>query len=165
MLTDDHRNALRRSWRLLEPLGETVSDLFYRRLFETRPDLRALFPQDMAAQKRKFLVMLVFIVKSLDWPIEDWAAEVEPESDLFLVILALGRRYSHLYQVTPDHYGPVGEALVWTLEQGLGQAFEGTTKAAWIQVYTFLATAMKLASTAELVEPFAKPMSHGQGTP
>src|SRR5262245_16079445 len=71
VLTEDHKKALRHSWRLLEPLGETVSDLFYRRLFELRPDLRILFPPDMAAQKRKLLVMLMFIVKSMDWPIED----------------------------------------------------------------------------------------------
>jgi hemoglobin-like flavoprotein len=154
VLTEEHKKALRHSWRLLEPLGETVSDLFYRRLFEIRPDLRILFPPDMAAQKRKLLVMLMFIVKAMDWPIEDWAAEIDPENDLLLVVLALGRRHSHLYQVTSEHYAPVGEALVWTLEQGLGQAFEGTTKTAWIQVYQFLASAMKLAAEADFVEPF-----------
>jgi hemoglobin-like flavoprotein len=154
VLTEDQKRALRRSWRLLEPLGETVSELFYRRLFEIRPDLRPLFPQDMASQKRKLLLMLVFIVKSMDWPLEEWASEVDPESDLFLVVLALGRRHSHLYQVTDEHYGPVGEALIWTLEQGLGQAFEGATKAAWIQVYQFLSTAMKIAASADFIEPF-----------
>lgn len=33
------------------------------------------------------------------------------------------------------YYGPVGEALVWTLKQGLGQVFEGTTREAWLEVY------------------------------
>jgi hemoglobin-like flavoprotein len=151
VLTEDHKQAIRRSWRLLAPLGETVSELFYRRLFEIRPELRNLFPTDMEAQKRKLLSMLVFAVKSLDWPLEEWREEVDPEDDLFLVILALGRRHRRLYHVEDDHYGPVGEALVWTLEQGLGQVFEGITKDAWIQVYGMLSTTMKIASAAEHV--------------
>jgi hypothetical protein len=67
VLTEEHKQAIRRSWRLLAPLGETVSELFYRRLFELRPELRALFPADMEGQKRKLLAMLGFAVKSLDW--------------------------------------------------------------------------------------------------
>jgi hemoglobin-like flavoprotein len=151
VLTEDHKQAIRRSWRLLTPLGETVSELFYRRLFEIRPELRDLFSNDMEAQKRKLLNMLAFAVKSLDWPLEEWREEVDPEDDLFLVILALGRRHSRLYHVEDEYYGPVGEALVWTLEQGLGQVFEGVTKDAWIQVYGMLSTTMKIASAAEIV--------------
>jgi hemoglobin-like flavoprotein len=151
VLTEEYKQAIRRSWRLLAPLGETVSDLFYRRLFELRPDLRSLFPADMDAQKKKLLAMLVFTVKSLDWPIEEWGQEIDPEEDLFLIILALGRRHRNLYNVEDEHYGPVGEALVWTLEQGLGQVFEGTTKTAWIKVYGILSTTMKIASAANFV--------------
>lgn len=151
MLTEEHKQAIRRSWRLLVPLGDTVSDLFYRRLFEIRPDLRSLFPADMEAQKKKLLNMLAFTIKSIDWPIEEWEQDIDPEDDLFLVVLALGRRHRHLYKVDDEHYGPVGEALVWTLEQGLGQVFEGIVQEAWIQVYRMLATTMKIASSAQFV--------------
>lgn len=151
MLTEEHKQAIRRSWRLLEPLGDTVSDLFYRRLFEIRPDLRRLFPEDMAAQKKKLFKMLAFAIKSIDWPIEEWQRDIDPENDLFLVVLALGRRHRRLYNVDDEHYGPVGEALVWTLEQGLGHVFEGTVQEAWTQLYTMLATTMKIASSATFV--------------
>lgn len=158
MLTEEHKQALRRSWRLLTPLGETVSELFYRRLFELRPDLRPLFPSDLEAQKRKLLAMLAFAVKSLDWPVEEWEHDVEPEDDLFLVVLALGRRHRNLYKVEDEHYGPVGAALVWTLEQGLGQAFEGVTKEAWLKVYGMLSTTMKVASAADFVGSLGEPV-------
>jgi len=164
VLTEEHKQAVRRSWRLLEPLGETVSDLFYRRLFELRPDLRSLFPFDMAAQKRKLLAMLAFTVKSLDWPIEEWQADINPEDDLFLVILALGRRHRHLYKVEDEHYGPVGEALAWTLEQGLGQVFEGATKEAWLRVYGTLSITMKIASSAELVNALGDAAGSQEGS-
>jgi hemoglobin-like flavoprotein len=43
----------------------------------------------------------------------------------------------------------VGAALLWTLEQGLGPVFDHKLKAAWIEVYTVLASTMKEAAAAE----------------
>lgn len=153
MLTEEHKRAIRRSWRLLVPLGDTVTELFYRRMFEVRPEYRRLFPTDMSSQKQKLLATLGFAVKSLDWPYEEWAADVDPEDDLFLVVLALGRRHRNLYHVEDDQYGPVGEILMWTLEQGLGPAFDTGTREAWARVYELLSMTMRLAGAAELTEP------------
>ena len=36
-----------------------------------------------------------------------------------------------LDRVEATHYGTVGEALLWTLEQGLGLAFTEETRDAW----------------------------------
>ncbi len=60
------------------------------------------------------------------------------------MVQELGRRH-HGYGVTADHYGPVGEALLWTLEQGLGEAFTPAVKAAWTKVYGVLAEVMQNA--------------------
>ena len=43
----------------------------------------------------------------------------------------LGRRHAG-YGVTDAHYTPVGEALIWTLDKGLGPAFTPDVKDAWI---------------------------------
>jgi nitric oxide dioxygenase len=64
MLTDSEKAAIRSSWRLVIPIAETAADLFYRRLFELKPEYRQLFSMDMASQKRKLLHMLAFVVKS-----------------------------------------------------------------------------------------------------
>jgi len=40
-----------------------------------------------------------------------------------MVISALGRRHRDIYKVPDDAYPPVGEALLWTLDYGLGEAF------------------------------------------
>jgi nitric oxide dioxygenase len=146
MLSDEDKQAIVRSWRLVTPILDTAVELFYRRLFELRPDLRALFPSDMAGQRQKLAVTLGFVVKSLDWPLDEWAADQDPETDLFLVVLALGRRHRNLYFVKDEHYVPVGEALMWALDQGLGQAFEGRTREAWAKAYHLLSTTMKLGS-------------------
>jgi hypothetical protein len=61
----------------------------------------------------------------------------------------LGRRHV-TYGVTADHYAPVGEALLWTLEQGLGAEFTPSVKAAWTEAYLALSGAMKRAAAERL---------------
>jgi hemoglobin-like flavoprotein len=146
MITETEKDAIRRSWKLVVPIGETAADLFYKRLFELRPEYRGLFPNDMRAQKRKLLQMLAFIVKSLTWPEAAWREDVPPDEDLLLVVLALGRRHSELYKIPAESYATVGEALVWTLDYGLGEAFTPEVRDAWLHVYTLLAKTMNLGS-------------------
>jgi hemoglobin-like flavoprotein len=146
MLTETQRHKIVNSFRLVVPIAETAAELFYARLFELRPEYRALFPEDMSGQRKKLVKMLAFVVRSLDFLDADWRARVEESDDLFLVILALGRRHSELYRVPNDSYGPVGEALLWTLDQGLGEAFTPDVKEAWTAIYTALATTMKLGT-------------------
>src|SRR6185436_7813513 len=100
----------------------TAADLFYKRLFELRPEYAALFTSDLKEQKRKLVQMLAFIVRSLDWPDSAWKDTVSAEEDLVYVVLALGRRHRDLYRIPDDSYAVVGEALLWTLDYGLGTA-------------------------------------------
>ncbi len=144
MITDDEKAAIRNSWRLVVPIAETAADLFYKKLFEIRPEYRRLFPDDMRSQKRKLIAMLGFVVKSLDWPDSAWQEMVSEEDDLFLIVLALGRRHSELYKVPDASYDAVAEALLWTLDYGLGKKFDAPTRAAWTHVYQLLALTMKM---------------------
>lgn len=144
MLTDQDKKVILDTWRLVVPIADTAADLFYKKLFELAPSYRAMFKGDLASQKRKLIAMLSFIVKSLDWPAEAWRAEVAEEEDLFLVVLALGRRHSDLYKIPDDSYGVVAEALLWTLDYGLGKKFDAEARAAWTKVYMLMASTMKM---------------------
>ena len=144
MLNDAEKKLILNSWRLVVPIKDTAADLFYRRLFELEPGYQALFKTDLAAQKQKLIAMLAFIVKSLDWPDSAWRDTVAEEDDLFLVVLALGRRHSELYDVPDAAYASVGEALLWTLDYGLGKEFTPPVRAAWTKIYGLVAMAMKM---------------------
>lgn len=148
MFSDSEKEIVFRSWRLVVPIAETAADLFYRRLFELRPEYRGLFGDDMSSQKRKLVRMLAFIVRSLEWREEEWRDDIDPAEDLMLVVLALGRRHRDLYRIPADSYDAVGEALVWTLEQGLGDAFTPATREVWVKLYTLLATTMQMGAAA-----------------
>lgn len=148
MLTVTQRAAIRRSWELVEPIGDTAADLFYQRLFEIKPDYRLLFKPDLAPQKKKLLAMLRFIARSVDWSEEAWQDQIAADEDLFLVVLALGRRHSELYAVPDEGYDAVGQALLWTLDYGLGEAFTTEIRDAWAHVYAVLAKTMKMGKCA-----------------
>ncbi len=148
MITDAQKQAITSSWRLVVPIADTAADLFYKRLFERRPDYRGMFPEDMTRQKGKLIKMLGFVVQSLRFPDEAWATTVPISEDLFLVMLAMGRRHSDLYGVPDDGYEPVRDALIYSLDYGLGEAFTPDVREAWNHVYRLLASAMKLGKSA-----------------
>jgi hemoglobin-like flavoprotein len=148
MITEEHKEQIRRSWQLVVPIADTAADLFYRRLFELKPEYQSLFPTNLAGQKGKLLRMLAFIVKALDFPEAAWRDSVAEDDDLLLILLALGRRHQALYKVPREGYNSVGEALLWTLDYGLGEAFTPEVKAAWTAVYKAVSTTMILSSMA-----------------
>jgi hemoglobin-like flavoprotein len=144
MITDEQRALIQENWRLVVPIADTAADLFYRRLFELKPDYRRLFGEDLTSQKQKLVQMLAFIVRALEWGGATWADEIAPDDDLFLVLLALGRRHSALYAVPDEAYETVLEALVWTLDYGLGKAFTPEAQDAWTQVMLLISNTMIL---------------------
>jgi len=152
MITDDDKKLILSTWRLVVPIADTAADLFYRRLFELQPGYRRLFPEDMAKQKRKLVTMLSFIVKSIDWMASQWQEDVPADEDLCLVVLAMGRRHHQLYHIPDESYDAVGQALLWTLDQGLGQAFTDDVRAAWTRLYGVVSLTMKMGAQASRVD-------------
>lgn len=125
---------IKESWDKVYPIADKAAELFYGKLFEIDPDLKKLFPEDMTEQGRKLMTMINVAVNSLD----NLAAVVP-------AVQESGRRHIK-YGVKDEDYETVGEALIWTLGKGLGDAFTDDVKQAWIEVYTLLATTMKDAA-------------------
>jgi hemoglobin-like flavoprotein len=139
-MTPAQVDMIRTSWTAIEPIGDVAATLFYDRLFELDPALRRLFARtDMAQQKKILIQTLTVVVKSLD-----------RLDQLVPAIEALGRRHAG-YGVRAEHYTTVGAALLWTLDQGLGDAFTPELEVAWTEAYTTLATVMIGAAEGEAV--------------
>ncbi len=64
------------------------------------------------------------------------------------MVLALGRRHIDLYRVPDAAYDTVAQALLWTLDYGLGEAFTTEVRDAWTRVYTLVAKTMKMGRMA-----------------
>jgi nitric oxide dioxygenase len=129
-MTPNQVTLVQTSFASVVPIAGVAADLFYDRLFETAPEVRRMFPSDLAEQKKKLMTMLGTAVAGLSKP-----------DALLPVVRALGARHAG-YGVTAEHFAPVGAALIWTLEKGLGEAFTAEVKAAWIEVYGVLSQTM-----------------------
>jgi hemoglobin-like flavoprotein len=124
---------------MVVPIADTAAGLFYDRLFAIDTSTRAMFTStNMAEQKKKLMQALAFVIGGLD--------KVE---QLVPTIQTLGRNHVR-YGVTDTHYDSVGAALLWTLEQGLKEAWTPAVKDAWIAAYTTVAGVMKDAAKAEM---------------
>ncbi len=119
------------SWQKVVPIRDTAAELFYTRLFTLDPALKVLFKGDMKEQGRKLMTMIATAVNALD----------KLES-IVPAVLDLGRRHAG-YGVQAAHYGTVATALLWTLGQGLGEAFTQDVEQAWVAAYTVLASTMQ----------------------
>ncbi len=130
-MTPTQVGLIRESWAAVEPIADTAAGLFYGRLFELDPALERLFRRtDMDRQRKVLMQTLTVVVKTLD--------RVE---ELLPAVEALGRRHAG-YGVREAHYATVGAALLWTLKQGLGEAFTAAVREAWTVAYGTLASVM-----------------------
>jgi len=125
---------VKESWAKVAPIADVAAELFYGKLFELDPSVKPLFKGSMIEQGRKLMAMLTMAVNSLD----------NLES-IVPAIQAMGKRHVG-YGVKDEHYDTVGEALIWTLGQGLKDDFTEEAKTAWVGVYTLVATTMKEAA-------------------
>jgi len=138
-MTPDQISLVQDSFAKVEPIAAQAADIFYNRLFEVAPEVRPLFPEDMTEQKQKLMTMLGVAVNGLT------------RLDAILpAVQELGRKHNG-YGAVPGHYAVVGDALLYTLGQGLGDAFTDDTRAAWGKAYGLLADAM-IAAAEEAAE-------------
>ena len=129
-------DLVQHSFMRIEPLSMVVGRTFYERLFETNPEIKPLFKGDLESQGEQLMDMIGTAVAGLD--------DLEK---LIPILQELGARHRK-YGVEVSHYGAVAEALIWTLEQGLADAFTPDIRAAWVNVYGVLAETMITAPDA-----------------
>jgi hemoglobin-like flavoprotein len=129
-MTPDQVKAIQESFKKVAPISEQAAALFYGRLFEIAPAVKPLFRGDMTEQGRKLMATLAVVVNGL--------------SNLEAILpaaSALAKRHVG-YGVKAADYTPVGAALLWTLERGLGDAWTPDLASAWGAAYTVLSEYM-----------------------
>jgi nitric oxide dioxygenase len=132
-MTPEQVDDVKASFAKVVPIADQAAALFYGRLFETTPEVRGLFRGDMQVQGRKLMMTIGMVVDSLD-NIDAIAPAVR----------SLAKEHVG-FGVKAEYYQPVGAALLWTLEQGLGTEFTPAAREAWTVAYTAL-SGMMIAS-------------------
>ncbi|WP_424931261.1 globin family protein [Amaricoccus macauensis] len=138
-MTPHQIDLVQSSYEAIASERDTAGRIFYDRLFEVAPGVRALFSSDIDAQGKKLIDMLGIIVDGL--------------TDLEKLLPAISQMASrhHQYGARPEHYPVVGEVLIWTFAEVLGDAFTPETETAWTAAYAALSEAMIDATHPDMV--------------
>ncbi|HLZ05773.1 MAG TPA: globin family protein [Bradyrhizobium sp.] len=129
-MTPDQVSIVQQSFAKVGPIADQAAVMFYDRLFEIAPAVKTMFPAEMGEQRRKLMATLAIVVNGL--------------SNLEMILPAassLATRHV-AYGARPEHYPVVGEALLWTLERGLGPDWTADVADAWTAAYTTLSAFM-----------------------
>lgn len=114
-LTHSEAETARRALDIILPQADALGLLFYARLFELDPSLRALFKVDLQDQAHTLMTMIKLCVEGLD-----------ERAELTYALRNLGARHVE-YGVKLGDYKTVHAALLWTLEQGVGSQWNAET--------------------------------------
>jgi nitric oxide dioxygenase len=129
-MTPDQVGAIQDSFAKVAPIAEQAAALFYGRLFEIAPAVKPLFRGDMKEQGRKLMATLAVVVNGL--------GNIET---ILPAASALAKRHVG-YGVKATDYAPVGAALLWTLERGLGAEWTPELAESWGAAYGVLSEFM-----------------------
>jgi len=114
------------SLSLLLKNEEEFAALFYEKVFEKAPQVRGMFKNNLQIQGRLLTHMLGGIVYSLSRP-----------GHLKLGLKSLGKNHAK-YGVLPEHYPVVKEAMLETIREQLGPAYNENIGASWTQALDFV---------------------------
>jgi hemoglobin-like flavoprotein len=129
-MTPEQIETVQSTWRAVVPIADQAADLFYDRLFVLDERLRSLFPDDLTDQKKKLMSMIGRVVTAL-----------RDVNSIVPAVQDLGRRHVG-YGVRDEDYATVAQALLWTLEKGLGEGWTPPVKESWVAAYTLLSGVM-----------------------
>jgi hemoglobin-like flavoprotein len=129
-MTPEQIKLVQQSFARVAPISDQAAVMFYDRLFEIAPAVKDMFPSDMREQRRKLMATLAIVVNGL--------------SNLEMILpaaSALATRHV-AYGAKAEHYPVVGDALLWTLEKGLGAEWTADVADAWRAAYATLSEFM-----------------------
>ncbi|APG48694.1 globin domain-containing protein [Phaeobacter porticola] len=97
---------------------------FYKRFFESCPDTRKLFPDDIALQEDKLLTSLMHIIEALDHP-----------EKLSAILKQQGERHRAI-QISDQHFNSFIQSFTGALAETLGPDWTAEVRDVWIVFLT-----------------------------
>jgi nitric oxide dioxygenase len=130
MLTPEAIGIVKATVPALQQHGETLTRHFYKRMFNANPEVRAFFNpahQHAGTQQRALAAAICA-----------YATHIENPSALGAAVELIAQKHASL-DVKPEHYPIVGEHLLASIREVLGDAATDEVTDAWAQAYGVLA--------------------------
>jgi len=139
-LTERQKILIVESFAQFEPIVQYSSKIFFDRLAEVEPSLGEQFSGETNVHSDKLATVLqiaVISVRNLD--------------ALVPMLKLLGSEYRS-YGARPEYYEIFGDVLLWTLRQGLGEAYTEEVNEAWTTLYGIISEMMMQSKPAEKLQ-------------
>ncbi|MBY0545139.1 MAG: hypothetical protein K2Q14_06280 [Gammaproteobacteria bacterium] len=130
MLDQQTIDIIKSTAPILKIHGETLTRHFYSRMFLHNPEVIPFFnPSRLESGVQQ---------KALASAICAYAANIDNLSVLASAVELIAQKHSSL-QIKPEHYPIVGEHLIASIREVLGEAASDNVLSAWTAAYNFLA--------------------------
>jgi hemoglobin-like flavoprotein/hemerythrin-like domain-containing protein len=141
------------SFRAVQARGQDFADGFYARLFAAHPQVRAMFPADMTAQKAKLLDTLTAVMAHL----QDPQGNVKRLQELGVRHVAYGAR--------PEHFALVIDAMLGAMQDVAGKEWNKAVHEQWRRALSLIAEVMIKAGLEHGPRPGDAPATYAGDTP
>lgn len=129
-MTPNQIETVKDSFQHIYPVKDALSQTFYNELFRIAPSVRPFFAEDMTEQRIKLSETLGAVVANLH------------QMPLIVdTVAGLARRHV-AYGAKPEHFAPVGHALIFALEKHMPGGLTEVETDAWVAAYTQISDLM-----------------------
>jgi nitric oxide dioxygenase len=130
MLTEDTITIVKSTAPILQEHGELLTRHFYKRMFEKNPEVGPFFNRanQVTGSQQKALAAAICA----------FAANVDNLEVLGSAVELIAQKHASL-QIQPEHYPIVGENLLASIREVLGEGATDEVIGAWAEAYGFLA--------------------------
>ena len=123
---------LQDSWKQISQNRDLVIEQFYNHLFQSSPEMRPMFNQDLNIPIRQFSGMLNITINGIE--------QIDLIKDSLSSLGAAHRKIG----VTPEQIATMEEALIRTFQEELGTQFNDELESVWREAFNVLARNMGL---------------------
>jgi nitric oxide dioxygenase len=133
MLSDKTMAIVKSTAPILQEHGETLTRHFYQRMFTHNPEVAPFFnPANQTAGKQQ---------RALAGAIAAYAANIDNLEVLGGAVELIAQKHASL-MIKPEHYPIVGQHLLASIQEVLGEGATDEIIGAWAEAYGFLADIM-----------------------
>lgn len=139
-----HVEIVVRTWELVKPDLLKHGIAFYLRLLRDHPELKPMFSfgkktnDEIMENDEKLQHQAKLLMSMIDYAVSCLGNLPK----LIPQLKRLGKIHFVKYHVKPEQFQPVGESLLETLREGLGDIFTRDAEAAWTVIYGIIADVM-----------------------
>ncbi len=132
-MTTEQKQLVTATVAVLKEHGVLLTTHFYKRLFTFNPELKSVFNMGNQQNGRQQTALAMAVLA--------YAENIEDPSVLFPAVDKIGHKHTSV-NVRPEHYAVVGQHLLASIKEVLGDAATGALIDAWAAAYGQLAELM-----------------------